>query len=122
MARGRVRVVVGVEGVDDMTAELVRRMGAARAAAEEQLGREAKAVADDMRRNAPRRTGELRRGIVWEHRGDEAVVRSTARHSRFIEFGTRKVPRRPYVRPAALRSERRLPKRISTAVREVTEG
>lgn len=122
MARGRVRVVVGVEGVDAMTAELVRRMGAARAAAEKQLGLEAKAIADDMRRTAPRRTGKLRRGIVWEHRGDEAVVRSTARHSRFVEHGTRRMPPRPYMLPAALRAERRLPKRISTAVREVAEG
>lgn len=64
-------------------------------------------TASDAQRLAPERTGALRRSIVTERlvrAGRESqTVRVVARvfYARFVEFGTRNMPPRPFMRPAA---------------------
>jgi HK97 gp10 family phage protein len=62
--------------------------------------------------NAPVRTGELRASREDFDEGDEHGFAFTARHARFVEFGTSRMGPQPYVWPAADRAERELPDEI----------
>lgn len=75
-------------------------------------------VVDDMRRTAPRDSGDLIRGMQSEITsgglGGRAV--STTRHSTFVEHGTEDTPEQPFMGPAAERSRQRFPDRIRDEV------
>jgi HK97 gp10 family phage protein len=66
-------------------------------------------------------TGLLRRSIhtVIEHGGLRAVVGPSAFYSVFVEFGTRYMAARPYMRPAAARMLRLFPDRLKLRLRRV---
>lgn len=72
------------------------------------------AVADEVKRatldvearakaKAPVRTGTLRRSIhsVFENGGQRGLVGPSVLYGKFVEFGTRRMGARPYMRPAA---------------------
>lgn len=75
-------------------------------------------VVADMRRTAPRLTGELIEGIQAEIApgGLSGRAVSTARHSTFVEHGTEDTPEQPFMTPAAERARRRFPSRIKSEV------
>ena len=66
-----------------------------------------KAGAGDLARAAsgrvPVNTGALKKSIVVREEGGKLsyVISATAPHARFVEFGTRKTPARPFMVPAA---------------------
>jgi HK97 gp10 family phage protein len=70
-------------------------------------------VANQAAARAPRgETGNLRRGFRWESKPRSVaahVIIEGAYYWRFVEFGTVKMPARPFIRPTAdaLRSEHR---------------
>lgn len=68
----------------------------------------------------PVKTGTLRRSIhsVFENGGLTGLVGPSVSYSAFVEFGTRHMAARPYMRPAA---EAVLP-RFATAVARVLRG
>lgn len=117
MAR-RPRFTVQVDGLDKLKAQLDKLPAAVIAGAQRATHDEVEETADDMRRNAPVRTGELRDGIQAEHDedglGGNAV--STARHSTFVEHGTSSTPEQPFVLPAAEASRQRYPDRMRREV------
>lgn len=114
------RNVVQVEGIDRLREQLAALPPAVHDAAVAATHDEVEEVADDMRRNAPFATGELRDGIQAEHDedglGGNAV--STARHSFFVEHGTSDTPEQPFALPAAEASRRRYPRRMREALGE----
>lgn len=67
-------------------------------------------VAEEMRQRAPVRSGRLKKAVAWEIEQDgkgNIVGRVGVRHgfwrthiARFLEFGTRKMRARPWMRPA----------------------
>ena len=61
------------------------------------------------------RTGELRDSIKHEVHGLEAMVGSTSNIAAYQEFGTAKIPPRPFIGPAAFRNAEKI-KRIVGAV------
>lgn len=63
----------------------------------------AEAVAEEARRLAPVRTGELRDGIHAAEAPDGADVVSEAPHSVFVEYGTMHMSPQPFLRPAVYR-------------------
>lgn len=69
---------------------------------------------------APVRTGTLRRSIhsVFSNGGLSAVIGPSVLYGKFIEFGTRHMAARPYMRPAA---EAVLPK-FAAAVKRALAG
>ena len=60
----------------------------------------AQAVTADAKSKAPRRTGRLAASIVGEGRRNTARVTAGAPYAAYVEFGTARVPARPYMRPA----------------------
>lgn len=50
---------------------------------------------------APRATGELAGSVTVQQTGERAIVTATARHARFVEFGTSRMSAQPYLEPAA---------------------
>lgn len=70
---------------------------------------------------APVRTGTLRRSIhtVIEHGGLRATVGPSVSYAAFVEFGTRYMAARPYMRPAAALVLRLLPGRFERRLRSL---
>lgn len=66
------------------------------------------------------KTGTLRRSIhsVFENGGLRALIGPSVLYSRFVEFGTRRMGARPYMRPAA---ERNLPQ-FAAAIKSALGG
>lgn len=116
MAKSRMNVEIeGLDRLDRAIGELAANM---RAGAEDAVGEEAEAVAQDMRDDAPRDTGELIDSIQAEHDGLEGLAAATAGHAEFVEHGTSKMPARPYAGPAAEASRSRFPDRVAERIRE----
>lgn len=65
-------------------------------------------------------TGTLRRSIhsVFENGGLRGIVGPSVLYGKFVEFGTRRMGARPYMRPAA---ERQLPK-FTAAIKAALRG
>jgi HK97 gp10 family phage protein len=64
------------------------------------LDRVGDAMARRAREIAPKRTGELARGIDWRRSGrDEVEIRSSSDHSIYVEYGTSNMKAEPYMRP-----------------------
>ena len=82
------------------------------------VAEETKDVADDMRKHAPRDTGELAESIQTEIGGDglTGTAAATARHATFVEYGTSDTPEQPFAMPAAMRSRNRFWRRVRKAV------
>lgn len=113
MARREAVTVIGIKTLSRVLNKLPERIGtAARTAVQD----ETKLVAEDMRRAAPRRTGELARSIQVEVKDLEGKAVATARHAIFVEYGTSSTPEQPFAGPAAERSRRRFPRRLRQAV------
>jgi HK97 gp10 family phage protein len=111
--RGETVTVIGIETLSRVLNKLPKQIGtAARTAVRD----ETELVVEDMRRTAPRRTGELARSIQAEIKDLEGKAVATARHAIFVEYGTSSTPEQPFAGPAAERSRRRFPKRLRQAV------
>lgn len=96
-------------GLGKLDAALARKAKELQAAAKEAVGQEVENIADDARRTAPRKTGELRSSIRSDHGGLKGTVKATARYATFVEHGTYKDPAQPFMHPAAERARRRFP-------------
>ena len=82
-----------------------------RQAQADRLAEAAQIGADAVRDSAPVRTGKLRGNVTWESQREGGQLRATigvrrdAFYSRFLEFGTVKMPARPFFRPALQRAK-----------------
>lgn len=67
----------------------------------EQAGlRSAQLVAQQARSGAPKRTGRLSRSVTPSAQGNTARVSASAPYGVYVEFGTRRMRARPFLRPA----------------------
>lgn len=117
MARGSQQVKIS--GVDELARKLKALPGIVERAARVAVKAETEAVADDMRRNAPRLTGELVNGIQAEMNNKTITGKavSTARHTTFVVHGTEDTPANDFMTPAARRSEARFERRVIDEVK-----
>ena len=122
------RSAVTIEGLEVLRKRLKALPDVIERAARAAVQAETIAATQDMRRSAPRDTGELQDGIQAEL-GDldrlEGRAVSTAPHTTFVVHGTSDTPANDFITPAARRSERRFPKRVNQQVlaelRKITE-
>lgn len=69
------------------------------------------------------RSGELRRSIEREVHPDHAVIGSKDEKAAWMEFGTSRIPPRPFIGPAAFRSKKEIHEILGTAaVRGICGG
>lgn len=102
LAARLMRIALGMQ----RAAPELARAGAQRAV---ELAREA----------APVDTGELRAGILVNPGTDGAAAVSTAAHASMVEHGTRRMPPRPYMLPAARAARGEYLEAARKAVKEV---
>jgi HK97 gp10 family phage protein len=108
---------VTVEGLATLRDRLRAVRPAIEAALAPQLARGAAAVAADAKAFAPVRTGTLRAGIRATGSGlrhAAGVTGPATAYAHFVEYGTSRMPARPFMRAAAQREEARLPGRTRT--------
>jgi HK97 gp10 family phage protein len=93
--------------------EVVER--AARAAVKEEVGE----AADDLRRFAPVKSGELRRSVQEEiaKKGLSGTAAVTARHAEFVVHGTSDTPANDFVTPVVNAVRRRFDDRFVDRVK-----
>ena len=71
-------------------------------------------TAEELRRDAPRDTGELERSIQEEisNKGMTGTAAITARHAEFVIHGTSRMAANDFVTPVINRTRRQFPKRV----------
>lgn len=109
---------VKIAGVEELARKLKALPEVVERAARTAVKAETEAVADDMRRGAPRKTGDLVDGIQAEFDAKTITGKavSTARHTTFVVHGTSDTPANDFMTPAARRSEKRLMRRVKDEV------
>lgn len=123
---GRSGISVSVEGADRLQRQLEELSGELYEAVDTAIQEAADAIAEDTRRRVQVDTGNLKRSVAvrtdtgpviradigWFDRSDDYAV--------WQEFGTRSMPARPALGPAANAEKRNIPARIQAAVRRVS--
>jgi phage gpG-like protein len=80
-------------------------------------------IARKMRGNTPLlETGEMRASIEWNASGNEGHVGSNSDIAVYQEFGTSRIPPRPFLAGAAMRTEPEIHKMAARAVMAVVLG
>lgn len=109
---------VKIQGIEELSRKLKALPEIVERAAKQAVQDETLAVAQDMRRNAPRDTGNLADKIQAEIDSTKLTGRaaSTAEYTTFVVHGTSKTAADDFMTPAARRSERRFPRRVREQV------
>ena len=68
------------------------------------------------------RTGEMRDSIQHEVAGTELVMGSKSDKAEWQEFGTNKIPPRPFIGPAAFKNKEKIQRRLGAALVEGLVG
>jgi HK97 gp10 family phage protein len=74
-------------------------------------------IAEDTIKGSPFDTGNNRRSIRFESGGLSGSVYSTSGYGGYLETGTRRMPARPYFKPALDKNIKKLPGNIKANLR-----
>lgn len=110
---------VNIKGLADLERKLRKLPKVVEAAGARAVKAETEDVRDDMRRWAPRDTGELEDSITAEFNAKKIQGRAvaTSPHAGFVEHGTDDTPAQPFAQPAAERARERFPNRMRTEIK-----
>lgn len=91
-----------IEGLDRLKRKLAALPGAVRKEATAALLDAGEQIADGAKSRVATDTGELAGSINVraDDEGASVIVEATAAHAKFVEFGTRHTPARPFLLPA----------------------
>lgn len=95
-----VEIAITVEGAENLQQALQCLDDAVQRNIQEQLERWAMEVREYARALAPVRTGRLRNSIYAKTSGWTVEVGASAEYAIFVEFGTRHMQAKPFLRPA----------------------
>ncbi|MEM0095037.1 MAG: HK97 gp10 family phage protein [Candidatus Bathyarchaeia archaeon] len=95
-----VEITITVEGAENLQQALQRLGDAAQRNIQEHLERWAMEVREYARALAPVRTGRLRNSIYTRTSGWTVEVGASAEYAIYVEFGTRHMQAKPFLRPA----------------------
>lgn len=120
MAKTRVKI----DGLDGLTADIEKRTAAVDAAVREAARDASDAVVATAQRLVHVDSGDLRRGIEAQKRGDGAyevgIFKSGLYYAWFEEYGTSLHPAHPFLKPAIEAERPRFSGRIADAVKRAT--
>ena len=71
---------------------------------------------------APVDTGNLKNSITHQVKGDEARIGTNTDYGPYLEFGTRKMPAQPYLRPAMDKNKNNIQKILADMIGKDIEG
>lgn len=111
---------VKAKGLNQLHRRLEELTDELRAAAEEAVAEEVAETADDMRELAPKDKLGLVESIVEEVDGLTGYAKATAKHAWVPEWGTSTHEQQRYALPAAVRSQKRFPRRVRRKLRRLT--
>lgn len=114
---------ITIRGLAQLEKKLGKLPAVIEQAAREAVREEVAATADDMRRLAPKRTGELARSVQEEisDGGLSGTVSPRARYATFVNDGARGIPPQPFATAAGKLSRRRFRKRTEQITAEALE-
>lgn len=108
-----------IVGLERLRRKLRKIPVAVRKEASMAIAEGAEQIAGGARARVPVDSGELA-GSIKVHLGDDgmsAVVEAAAEHAKFVEFGTRQTPARPFLLPAFEEAKPKIVAEIKEAVR-----
>lgn len=79
-------------------------------------------VQADAKRQVPVDTGNLRGSISRQIKGNTAIVGSNVEYAEHVEYGTRHMQSRPYMRPAIDNNRKDLIRRLANMIRSAIRG
>lgn len=83
-------------------------------------------VVRDAKINCPVNTGRLQNSIAWRliDEGNKSVVEvgTNVFYAKFIEYGTSRMPAKPFLVPAFLQNRARIQQLINTAIERALRG
>jgi hypothetical protein len=117
VASGRIKI--RIKGAEVLDAKLRRMPAAFESGSREAVREEVHETAEDLRREAPVLSGNLRDTIREQvaKKGLTGSARITAKYAEFVIHGTSKQEANDFVTPVSLAAERRFPDRLRAAVR-----
>lgn len=93
-----------VSELDDLVADLAAAPKKAERVSSKRMTEIARQFRDDAQAAAPVDTGELRDSFEIQGGKDYRIVKATARHAFFVEFGTSDTPPQPFMWPQVPRA------------------
>lgn len=118
MARPAARLRVRISGLEELDRSLTRLPENVRAGARRAVDGEADETRDDLRRDAPVLSGNLRDSIKKRlaKKALSATVAITAKYTEFVLRGTEDTPANDFATPVIEESRRRFPDRLRAEV------
>jgi HK97 gp10 family phage protein len=109
-----------VEGIEKLQEKLEKLVDGAREEVVRSLDKSALMVLRSAQQKCPVRTGNLRASLTKEVSKDDlyAVVGTKVHYAPYVEYGTRKMAPRAYLRPAYLENEKSIKEMLKGAVME----
>ena len=86
------------------------------------LTKAALVVEDQAVSLVPVDTGNLKNSITHQVKGDEARIGTNTDYGPYLEFGTRKMPAQPYLRPAMDKNKNNIQKILADMIGKDIEG
>lgn len=114
---------VRIKGERELYAKLAKLPDRIDAANRRAIREQTDDTADDLRRNAPVLSGDLRRSIQEEllNKGLTGRAAITARHAQFVIHGTSDTPANDFVTPVVVRTEHAFPRRLRAEIKAELE-
>lgn len=109
---------IRIKGEKELYAKLAKLPELIEAAEKRAVKAETNDTANDLRRNAPVLSGDLKESIQEEilNKGMTGRAAITARHAEFVIHGTSDTPANDFVTPVINRTEDRFPRRLRDEV------
>lgn len=115
-------VVIDVRGTKETLAQIDLRNKKVRKAVQEQVGKSALNIQREAKKRCPVDTGALRNSITVDFYGEmSAQIGPHMPYAPYVEFGTRKMPAKPYLFPAFEEERPKFEQGLAEAIKGATE-
>lgn len=115
-------IVLDVRGIKETIAKIDLTNTKVRKAVQEQVGKSALNIQLEAKKRCPVRTGALRNSITVDFYGVmSAQIGPHMPYAPYVEFGTRKMPAKPYLFPAFEEERPKFEQGLADAIKGATE-
>ena len=116
------KVTLEVRGVKETLANINLANSRVRKAVQEQVGKSALNIQREAKKRCPVDTGALRNSITVDFYGEmSAQIGPHMPYAPYVEFGTRKMPAKPYLFPAFEEERPKFEEELARAIKGAVE-